>query len=185
MEGILHERHGRGEHLGSGDGLQPRAVRHPGQQEGHRVVREGRGPRRSLRGCDRSFEQVHIDGNPYVKYMLPNIKNEVTLLVDKLANIYNLDGRTDISIVLIENSDRVRNVNIKTALGDKITKSISINSLIEKYIHENNDTAIAEYGVNYDGETFVMNDGKIQKRPYSLLGVRIDVDKLMKFDERI
>lgn len=132
-----------------------------------------------------SFEQIYIDGNPYVKYMLPNIKDKVTLLVNKLANIYNLDETTDISIILIENSDRVRNVNVKNVLGDKVTKSISINSLIEKYIYENNDAAITEYGVNYDGETFVMHNGKIQKQPYSLLGVRVEVDTLMKFDERI
>ena len=134
---------------------------------------------------NRSFEQVHIDGSPYVQYMLPNIKDEVILIIDKLANIYNLDGNTDMSIILVENSDRVRNVNVKKALGNKVTKSISINSLIEKFIYENNDAAVAEYGVNYDGETFIMSEGKIHKQPYSLLGVRVGVDKLMKLDERI
>ena len=132
-----------------------------------------------------AFNVVHIDGNPYTKYNLPTIRDDILSLTQSLTDIYNLESSDDLKFVVVENIDRVRNLGVSKTLGDKIERTIPITTLISQYMANQGDEEINRYGLNYDGDTYLSNAGDVTKHDYSLLGIRAEVDSLINFVERV
>ncbi|WP_036378736.1 hypothetical protein [Mitsuokella jalaludinii] len=132
-----------------------------------------------------AFDVVHIDGNPYTKYNLPTIRDDILSLTQSLTDIYNLESSDDLKFVVVENIDRVRNLGVSKTLGDKIERTIPIMTLISQYIANQGDEDINRYGINYDGDTYMSNTGGVTKHDYSLLGIRIEVGSMINFVERV
>ena len=134
---------------------------------------------------DDVFNVVHIDGNPYKKYNLPTIRDDILSLTQSLTDIYNLESSDDLKFVVVENIDRVRNLGVNKTLGDKIERTIPVKTLISQYIANQGDEEINRYGLNYDGDTYLSNAGDVTKHDYSLLGIRVEVDSLINLVERV
>lgn len=132
-----------------------------------------------------AFDVVHIDGNPYTKYNLPTIRDDILSLTQSLTDIYNLESSDDLKFVVVENIDRVRNLGVSKTLGDKIERTIPITTLISQYIANQGDEDINRYGINYDGDTYMSNTDGVTKHDYSLLGIRVEVGSMINFVERI
>lgn len=132
-----------------------------------------------------AFDVVHIDGNPYKKYNLPTIRDDILSLTQNLTDIYNLESSDDLKFVVVENIDRVRNLGVSKTLGDKIERTIPITTLISQYIANQGDEDINRYGINYDGDTYMSNTGDVTKHDYSLLGIRVEVGSMINFVERV
>ena len=136
------------------------------------------------RRTNNGFEIEYIDGNPYRHYDTHTIKSDLANLLETVANTNNLDSANEIYFMLIENSDHIRNSNVEQFLENRVKEKISINDILNRAINSlagNKDLHIGEFGINYDGSSYILRDGKLQQNPYSLLAYNVRQEELMKF----
>lgn len=123
-----------------------------------------------------------IDGNPFWPYTPHAVKNDLVRLMYALADSNNLEGIDDITFSVIKNADRVRNVNIINSLGQHLQKEISPDELLLAAIQrlaKNSALHIAEFGINYDGDSYILKNGNLDKNPYSLLAYTISQEEFI------
>lgn len=133
---------------------------------------------------DKKFEPEYIDGNPYYRYILHEIKSSAKQMLAALADINNLENENEIELAIIENSDRVRNVNVKLALENNVKEVIKLDTVLFRVIHDllkDKSLYIDEFGVNYDEESYVMRSNALERSNYSLLAYTINQDILMNY----
>ena len=131
-----------------------------------------------------NFEPEYIDGNPYYRYILHNIKSSAKQLLTALVDINNLDNENELELAIIENSDRVRNVNVEQALEQCIKERIKLDTLLLRLLQdlsEDKSLYIDEFGVNYDGECYVIRNAALERSRYSLLAYTVNQDMLMSY----
>lgn len=132
----------------------------------------------------KSFEPEYIDGNPYYRYILHEIKSSAEKMLTELADNNNLEDRSNIELVIIENSDRVRNVNVEKALEKYITETIKLDKLILRLMHDllkRDNLYIDQLGINYDEECYVMKSNNLERSNYSLLAYTVNQDMLIHY----
>ena len=130
------------------------------------------------------LELEYIDGNPYRRYNPQDIKRETKSLMETLANVNNLGSVDELEFSVVENSDRVRNANVATVLAESMKEKIALKKLIVQAMNDlQKDKAlhIEEYGINYDGDTYKLFGGEVKQVEYSLLGYRLETDKLIHY----
>lgn len=130
------------------------------------------------------FEPEYIDGNPYYRYILHNIKSSAEQLLAMLVDINNLDDENELDLVIIENSDRVRNVNVEQVLKKCVKEKIKLSTLLLRLLQdlsEDKSLYIDEFGVNYDGECYVMKNSVLKHSKYSLLAYTVNQEMLMNY----
>ena len=133
---------------------------------------------------NKKFEPEYIDGNPYYRYILHEIKASVKQMLITLADINNLDNENEIELVIIENSDRVRNTNVKLALKNYIKETIQLDTLLLRLIHDllkNKSLYIDELGINYDEDCYIMRSNTLERSNYSLLAYTVNQNMLMNY----
>lgn len=144
----------------------------------------GKGSFFLYRKDNKKFEPEYIDGNPYYRYILHEIKASVKQMLITLADINNLDNENEIELVIIENSDRVRNTNVKLALKNYIKETIQLDTLLLRLIHDllkDKSLYIDEFGINYDEDCYIMRSNTLERSNYSLLAYTVNQNMLMNY----
>ena len=130
------------------------------------------------------FEVEYIDGNSYRHYDTHSIKSDLENLLETVADTNNLDNANDIEFTIIENADNIRNTNVEQVLGNRVKEKISINDILIRVVNalaQDKNLHIDEFGINYDGASYILHNGNLQKNFYSLLAYNVNQEKLMEF----
>ena len=131
-----------------------------------------------------SFEVEYIDGNSYRHYNTHSIKSDLENLLETVADINNLDSANEIYFSVIENADKIRNANVENVLGSRIKEKFSVDEILIRAVSslaKDKDLHIDDFGINYDGNSYLFKNGKLEKNPYSLLAYNVSQEKLMEF----
>lgn len=132
---------------------------------------------------DKGYERQYIAGNPEFHYQISNAEKDIKKLLDMLVEEYNLEDRSELTFFLIENEDSSITETVCRAFDNNICKRVDLGSILPKTIKEmeaDKVPLIKEYGINVDGKNYLLTDGKLNKRDYSLLGYTLSVDKIME-----
>ena len=130
------------------------------------------------------FEIEYVDGNPYRHYDIHSIKSDLEDLLATVADTNNLDNANEMEFAIIENADNIRNTNVEQVLGNRIREKISIDDVLIRVVNslaKDKDLHINEFGINYDGISYVLHNNDLQKSSYSLLAYNVSQEKLMEF----
>lgn len=130
------------------------------------------------------FEIEYIDGNPYRHYDTHSIKSDLANLLETVADTNNLDSTDEIFFTVIENSDPIRNKNVEQVLENRLKEKISVDEILIRTVNalsQNKDLHINEFGINYDGSSYIFRNGKLEKSSYSLLAYNVGQEKLMEY----
>lgn len=128
------------------------------------------------------FEPEYINGNPFWNYEVHAINDATANLLTALANANNLDDTNDIEVSVILNSDRVRNVNVMKALDGHVREELPLENIlirVIKALEKNAGLKITDFGINYDGDSYILREGKLEKMPYSLLAYTVHQKEFM------
>ncbi len=130
------------------------------------------------------FEAEYIDGNPFYRYELHFIKNNIKRLIERLADLNNLEDAEELKFIVVENADCIRNMNVEKFLGDRVKKKVTLDSILIKIIDDlgkNNSLHIDKFGINYDNESYLLKSGKLEQNKYSLLAYNVEASLLINY----
>ena len=130
------------------------------------------------------FEIEYIDGNPYRHYDTHSIKADLENLLETVADTNNLNSADEIFFTVIENADKIRNANVEQVLGNRIKEKISVNDILIRAFNalaQDKNLHIKDFGINYDGASYLFKNGRLKKDSYSLLAYNVGQEKLMEF----
>jgi hypothetical protein len=130
-----------------------------------------------------TFEQEYIDGNPWMEYDSHQIVENLRQLLTALKNNHNLDVEEQLQINLIGCADDIRNQQVKKCLEDQMGEYTPLLALLPKIMRalsEDTTLHIAQFGINYDGMSYVMRDGTLEQNDFQLLAYTVSVDQLME-----
>ena len=137
-----------------------------------------------------TFAPEYIDGNPYMKYGIHHVKSDIQHLLESLQHNYNLETMREIKFIVVNNSDPVRNSIIENALDGKDTQAGYINSIYDfkdilvkaiKTLSKDKTLYISEFGINYDGDSYMLKDGILKQSEFNLLGYTIYHERLINY----
>ena len=78
----------------------------------------------------------------------------------------------------------IRNKNVELILNKIIKKIVPLHQILNKCIKSltvKRELHIKEFGVNYDGDSYLLKDETLQKIPYSLLSYSLKRDSLIEY----
>jgi len=136
------------------------------------------------RRTNNGFEIEYVDGNSYRHYDTHSIKSDLMNLLETVADTNNLDSTDEIFFTVIENADSVRNKNVEQVLENRVKEKFSVDEILIRAVNslsQNKDLHINEFGINYDGASYLFKNGKLEKNSYSLLAYNIGQEKLMEY----
>ena len=117
-------------------------------------------------------------------YNLYSIKEDVMSMLSILAKFNGSKDTSVIELIVIENIDEVRNKNVELILNKIIKKIVPLHQILNKCIKSltvKRELHIKEFGVNYDGDSYLLKDETLQKIPYSLLSYSLKRDSLIEY----
>ena len=129
-------------------------------------------------------EPVHIDGEAFFEYENGKIREAAGRLMNKIVDENNLSDVNELKFFVIENSNAALNDGFAKAQGERIAKRFPLDKLLRRTIDDlakNPKLYVGELGVNYDGECYRMEDGRLTIRDYSLTALTIEPTTLLKF----
>ena len=127
---------------------------------------------------------VYIDGEAFFEYETGKIREATGRLADKIADENNLSDANAIRFFVIENSNAVLNDSFARAQGKRVAKRFPLNELLRRTIGDlvkDPKLYVGELGVNYDGECYRLENGRLTVRDYSLTALTIEPTTLIKF----
>lgn len=130
------------------------------------------------------FERLYIEGNPDYSYDINNVKYGIQQLMDNLVNEYNLDTKAEIDFIVIDNENEIISEVVEKIIGEYESKKYTIDSIIIKVFNKlsrDKKLLIEEYGINFDGKNYLLINGNLNKKEFSLLGYTLQEDNLMKY----
>ncbi len=136
------------------------------------------------RRTNNGFEIEYVDGNSYRHYDTHSIKSDLMNLLETVADTNNLDSTDEIFFTVIENADSVRNKNVEQVLENRVKEKFSVDEILIRAVNslsQNKDLHINEFGINYDGTSYLYRNGKLEKNSYSLLAYNVGQEKLMEY----
>ena len=133
---------------------------------------------------DDKCKPVYIDGNPFFEYEANKLRESTFRLMEKLVDENNLSSKRDLKFFVIENNDAVRNESFSKMAETSLAKRFPLNELLRRAIGDlakNPKLYVGELGVNYDGECYRLEDGRLTANDYSLTAFTIEPAALIKF----
>ena len=127
---------------------------------------------------------AYIDGEAFFEYEAGKIREATGRLTDKIVDENNLSNANELRFFVIENSNAVLNDSFAKAQGDRVAKRFSLNELLRRTIGDlakDSKLYVGELGINYDGECYRLEDGRLTARDYSLTALTIEPAALIKF----
>lgn len=131
-----------------------------------------------------NYNRQYIEGNPEFHYQLNNIKKDMEKLLAVLTDEYNLDSQSELAFVVIGNGNSVVTEAITRALDGHISDKCGLDSIMPEIInkiYKEEIPLVKEYGINFDGHNYLLMNGKLDKRNYSLLGYTLNEDKIVEY----
>ena len=131
------------------------------------------------------FETQFIEGSECYSYNLSNISEDINGYLDALANEKNLETKAKLEFDVLECADRFCNKGVLNILEEYVDNKYEFDSVMEaviKKLSRDKSLLVTEYGVNYDGYSYVMADGILRQKEFDLLSYTIhsrDVIDLM------
>lgn len=123
-------------------------------------------------------------GNPYLEYESGKVREAVKRLVSEIIDSNNFSNRDDLQFVLIKSNDNAINSAVEEELGGTVIKHCEATELVNKALLQlarDPKLYIKEFGVNYDGECYHLEDNSpMWRNEYSLLALTIDSSDLLK-----
>lgn len=144
----------------------------------------GKGAFFLYRRAGKTFEPEYIDGNPYYRYILHDIKSSAKQMIAALVDNNNLENEEEIELIIIENSDRVRNTNVERTLKKFIKETIPVDKVLVRVMNDlakDKKLYIDEFGINYDEECYVVRCNVLERGNYSLLAYSVNQDMLINY----
>lgn len=137
-----------------------------------------------------TFVPEYIDGNPYLKYDLHHVNSSIQHLVESLQHNYNLETMAEVNFIVVNNSDPIRNSMIENALNGEETQGGYINSTYDcrdilakaiRILSKEKKLHVSEFGINYDGDSYVLKDNILKQGEYNLLAYTINQKNLINY----
>jgi len=132
------------------------------------------------------FEKQFIEGNPFYPYDLSNSEENVISFLDALANEKNLGTKTKLQFDVLENQDFVRTKSIMKTMSDYVVNVYKIENVIVtaiKKLSKDKTLQIDNYGINYDGVSYKMENGGLLNSYFDLLAYAINDEDLVNLME--
>ena len=132
---------------------------------------------------DGALEREYIDGNPWMAYDGHQMAEHLQHLLAILKNNHNLDEEEKLHIDLIGCADDVRNQQVKKQLADQLEDYIELSSVLPKLMRvlsENAALHIEDFGINYDGLSYIIRQEEWEQDEFRLLAYTVSVDHLME-----
>ena len=137
-----------------------------------------------------AFALEYIDGDPYMTYDIHRINGDIKRLLEALQQNYNLETMSELNFIVVKNSDPIRNSVIEKAItgeegqaslikGKYELKDILVKAI--KKLSKDEKLHISEFGINYDGDSYILEDGILKQGEYNLLGYTIAQECLIDY----
>lgn len=133
---------------------------------------------------EHTYEPLYIEGNDSFAYDLNMAQMCVDHLLDTLVDEYNLDSRGEIDLFVIENEDAIITNVMRRSLGEYVQKAYPIRNLLltaTRKLSRDKKLYIGEYGINFDGNNYILSGDELIKKKFSLLGYTLHEDSILKF----
>jgi len=131
------------------------------------------------------FEPFYIEGDEFFSYDVTSIKQDVDAYMNSIVHEKNLADASCIELLVLENFDELLNSKFNKAWGDHVRNAYRVHDLMEKAFNAlqgNKELRIPEYGINYDGFSFLLKNGKIEKSDFDLLAYTIHATDLINLN---
>ena len=131
-----------------------------------------------------NYIRQYIDGNPEFHYQISNAKSDIKKMRKALQEEFNLESDSEIKFAMIENANPVVTEVVTRELGAYLLQKYNLDSLvldIVKRLNQDKKILVKEFGVNFDGVSYQLVNGELQKADYSLLGYTLQADDIIKF----
>lgn len=120
----------------------------------------------------------YIEGSDYINYELNTIEDDISRMLNVLLDEFNLDsaGELDFRVVIDEDNLRFAAERlVKTLKNAKISvEIIDLKPILSGFISQfQND------GVNFDGNNYVIVNGRLQRRKFSIMGKTLNEKDIM------
>lgn len=128
------------------------------------------------------YDLQYIEGSKSFSYSMSSIYENINEYLDALANEKNLGTKAMLEFDVLESSEEFCNIGVINALEGYIEKKYNINEAIEmviKKLSKDKGLMIDHYGINYDGYSFLLVDGQIQKGEFDLLAYTVHSDDVI------
>lgn len=130
-----------------------------------------------------NYQVQYIEGSEVFSIDPNNIMDDIKLYIRNLANEKNLRSTESLEFDILESPNIKFNLTITEALKMQISNRYSLNTILEKVfakLSENKELLIDEYGINYEGYSYMMKNNTISEEQYNLLAYTIHSDDLIK-----
>lgn len=131
-----------------------------------------------------TYERVYLGGNPEFYYSINSAKENIDKFMKMIIEEYNLDSISEIDLMVINNEEKIVSDVVTKVLGESVRKTVQIDLLMKDILQKLNrdkELLISEYGVNFDGKNYLLQDGEIKKEEFSLLGHTLSDELLMRY----
>jgi len=131
------------------------------------------------------FEPFFIEGDDCFLYEATSIKQDVEEYMHSIAHEKNLADPSDIELIVLGNFDDLLNSKFHKVWGDHVKQTYQIKNMMEKVfsaLQKNKELLILKYGINYDGFSFNMKNGQIEKSDFDLLAYTIHATDLINLN---
>lgn len=132
---------------------------------------------------DASYERVYLEGNDKYAYEINRIEEGMNAFLSLICDEYNLDSTGEIDLIAILNEDKIISDAIVGVLGENIIEQIDIYQLLDnvlRRLERDKELYINQYGINYDGKNYVLDQEQLKKGEFSLLAYTVSEDMLMR-----
>lgn len=129
-----------------------------------------------------TFEPFFIEGGECFFYDGSSIKQEVETYLSALVREKNMESPDGIELIVLENSDELLNLKFSRAWDKHVKKVFLIGDMMWKVLcalRDDKELRVSEYGINYDGFSYVIRKGKIEKSDFDLLAYTIHAKNLI------
>ncbi len=130
------------------------------------------------------YKKQFIEGNPSFSYELSNIQEDIKEFLELLANEKNLGEKTKLEFDVLENENKVYTNAVIKSLQGCVSQRIDSSEIIKMVFNElkkDKKLQIEQYGINYDGVSYKMENQKLIKGEFDLLAYTICADNIGDF----
>ena len=131
------------------------------------------------------FEPFFIEGGDCFFYEATSIKQDVEEYLRSIAHEKNLADASGIELIVLENFDELLNSKFQKVWGNHVKQTYQVQNMMGKVfnaLQKNEELLISKYGINYDGYSFAMRNGQIEKSDFDLLAYTIHATDLINLN---
>ena len=119
----------------------------------------------------------YIEGSDYINYELNTIEADISRMLNVLLDEFNLDSAGELDFRVVVDEDNLRFAAerlVKTLKNAKISsvEIIDLKPILSGLISHDD-------GVNFDGNNYVIVNGRLQRRKFSIMGKTLNEKDIM------